>query len=122
MPVEFGFTLREAIESAYISITEPWAKADLPLPSATVKELAREAHLPQGTIIEAVLQSSESLGMSLVDLVGKRVNGNVRQAAIDSAPLKRVARETQKGGHAFEEVCFRFGRGRLRIIHYSSAA
>lgn len=105
-------TPREVV-AAVTSITEPWNKAGLTPPNLDVIEVARTAQCPIRDVLTAALTESS---FELQDIKGGTVNGNLREAAILSAPAKRVARLTQSKGLPYENTAYRLGRRRLKLI------
>ncbi|MBI2019073.1 hypothetical protein HYS95_00195 [Candidatus Daviesbacteria bacterium] len=109
---ENGFTPQEAVTTAVKETIEPWQKAGLELPHLVVSEVARMTGLRAGTVIRIVFRSKN---LMLEDLQGQPVNGNLREAAVTSAPIKKVVRVTQKEGRSFEQTAFGMGLNRLHI-------
>lgn len=104
---------QETIIGEVADFTIPWIKAAEPLPDLEVKEVARMTGLPIKDVVDAVLENN-NLAIVL-DRKGRRVNGNLREAAIKSAPNKRVGRIVQGYGHPYEEVRYNMGLRRLLL-------
>lgn len=116
-------TPEEAVKTAIDQITAPWRKAGLQPPSLLTIEVARATRtgtsppLPLSTAIRAIRSDSSTyIHAILVDAFGNPVDSNLYEAAIASAPPKKVARRIGGGTHSFGEVSFELGRGRLRVI------
>ncbi|MDO8577233.1 MAG: hypothetical protein Q7R82_02710 [Candidatus Daviesbacteria bacterium] len=104
-------TPHEEIGNTVAEITAPWQQAGMKPPYLGVLEVARASGLSEQVVVHSVLDDPN---LSLEDMRGQRVNGNLKEAAIANAPLKRVARMS-RNSDSFRTTAFRLGLRRLRI-------
>lgn len=113
----------------------PWIIANQIPPSFSVKEISRETRLAPIVIAKNILKERMTLptnaAVYLADANSQRINGNIAQAIIDSAPAKKSIRESRYqskapgGGSVVKSRILdkklaktkeRLGIGRLKII------
>lgn len=126
------------IAEAYSRIVKPWTFLGLEPPSVSVKQIAREAGVPNPTTIAGELVRGEiifgvngNLGrrLTLEDVGGNQVE-DLESAAREAAPYKRAVREADyrsraPGGgpvvkrrvneNSLERKLIQLGKGRLKV-------
>lgn len=113
---ETHITSQQAVTQAVYEITGPWQIAHLTPPNLDILEVARTAKIPVKAALLIILENQADMAFQVEDRQGQKVNGNLREAAILSAPIKKVVRATQgKSAVAFEDTAYRMGLGRLRL-------
>lgn len=118
LALENGTTIpyEVAIRDIADTVVKPWITAGVKPPTLSVKEVARtgrEQGLTEEIVVQALSQAKgDSQAVTLVDLRGKTVNGNLFSAAREAAPYKRVVRHR---GYSSAKA-YELGRGRLRLV------
>lgn len=107
-----SITPQEAVTNAVAETVRPWTELKQAPPPVQVIEVARITGFSPYTV--AAMVHDESLGLNLIDQAGFSVNGNLRQAAIDSTPGKLLGRLTG-GKRSHNELAYELGIPRLQI-------